>query len=98
MPDNSWLKLALEKQSDDIKGLSNKVDATTAGLAECTTDVAVLQTKVEGLSGEISKLTDTINGRKARRKKESAALKRAWVLGGLALIGVIIQAVLSIIR
>ncbi len=96
--EDSWLKLTLEKQSRDITRLGDKVDVATAGLAACTTDVAVLQIKVEGLSGVISTLNDTINGRTERTKKATASLRRAWVLGGLALVGVIAQAVISIIR
>lgn len=93
-----WLKSAMEEQQHSIIRLGGKVDVVTAGLAKCSTDVAVMQTKVDGLSGEISKLTDTINGRKVRTQKERVQLKRAWVLGGLALVGVVAQAICSIIR
>lgn len=96
--EDSWLKLMLEEQRRGITRLGNKVDAVTAGLAKCSTDVAVLQTRVEGLTGEISVLTKAINGRKVQTRKERAAVKRAWILGGLALVGVIAQAVVSIIR
>ncbi len=96
--DDSWLKLTLEEQRRGITRLGSKVDAVTAGLAKCSTDVAVLQTKVQGLTGEISVLTEVINGREAQTRKERVAIKRAWVLGGLALVGVIVQAVISIIR
>ena len=98
MDANSWFRLTLEKQGHDITRLGDKVDASTAGLAKCSTDVAVLQTRVEGLTGEISVLIKAINGRRVQTRKERAAVKRAWILGGLALVGVIAQAVVSIIR